>query len=165
MRCATALGSARRSTLTDCVQVLESIFPDELESGSRAREYESELMRCTEVDENEVRIRVEPEEEVTGHPCESRGVQRRAWSSSITASSAVALLVAPQSHRLVQLPPNACPNTSPVTLTLVVTYPPTYPDVVPDMALEEIDEELGELRDGEEDAILAQLREVVRSEV
>jgi hypothetical protein len=51
--------------------------------------------------------------------------------------------------------------TRPVTLTLIVTYPPTYPDVIPELKLEEIDEEAGELRDGEEDSILEQLRAVV----
>jgi hypothetical protein len=51
--------------------------------------------------------------------------------------------------------------TRPVTLTLIVTYPPTYPDVIPELKLEEIDEEAGELRDGEEDSISEQLRAVV----
>jgi hypothetical protein len=51
--------------------------------------------------------------------------------------------------------------TVPVTLYLSVKYPPTYPDAIPELALEQIDEELGELREGEEEIVLEQLRNVV----
>lgn len=51
--------------------------------------------------------------------------------------------------------------TVPVTLYLSVKYPPTYPDAIPELALEQIDEESGELRDGEEEIVLEQLRNVV----
>lgn len=50
---------------------------------------------------------------------------------------------------------------TPVTVTLCVTYPDTYPDVIPEMRLEEIDEELGELREGESEAVIEQLSAVV----
>jgi hypothetical protein len=50
---------------------------------------------------------------------------------------------------------------NPVSLYLCVTYPPTYPDVIPDMSLEGIDEESGELREGEDEVVLGQLRVVV----
>jgi hypothetical protein len=51
--------------------------------------------------------------------------------------------------------------TVPVTLYLSVKYPPTYPDAIPELALEQIDEESGELREGEEEIVLEQLRNVV----
>ncbi|GFZ52107.1 hypothetical protein JCM24511_09880 [Saitozyma sp. JCM 24511] len=88
-----------RCVRTDTAQVLESIFPDELEKLS----------------DDAVRIRVEPEEPSTAHP---------------------------------------------LTLYLSVKYPPTYPDAIPELALEQIDEESGELRDGEEEIVLEQLRNV-----
>ncbi|CAK9779451.1 RWD-domain-containing protein [Cutaneotrichosporon oleaginosum] len=86
-----------QAILDEEFEVLESIFPDELEK----------------LGPTQVRIRVEPEEEVTGHP---------------------------------------------LCAALVVSYPPTYPDVIPDLALEETD--VGELRDGEADAVVAQLNGV-----
>lgn len=46
-------------------------------------------------------------------------------------------------------------------MTLVVTYGPTYPDEIPEMALEDIDEELGTLREGEADAVVEQLKQTV----
>jgi hypothetical protein len=47
-------------------------------------------------------------------------------------------------------------------LTLVVKYPPTYPDVIPELELEAPDdEETGELREGEDEVVLAKLRIVV----
>jgi hypothetical protein len=52
---------------------------------------------------------------------------------------------------------------STVTLYLTVTYPPGYPDEIPELALEPIDEESGELRDDEEEDVLAQLRASVRA--
>ncbi|KAL7420615.1 hypothetical protein Q5752_004566 [Cryptotrichosporon argae] len=87
-----------QAILEEEFEVLESIFPDELEKTS----------------ETQVRIRIEPDEQSSSHP---------------------------------------------LTLVLVVDYPPAYPEVIPDLALEEIDEELGELHEGEVDVILAQLRE------
>ncbi|GMK58301.1 hypothetical protein CspeluHIS016_0503330 [Cutaneotrichosporon spelunceum] len=85
-----------QAILDEEFEVLESIFPDELEK----------------LTDTQVRIRVEPEEEVTGHP---------------------------------------------LTVALVVSYPPSYPDVIPELGLEEIDAELGELRDGEADEVVKQL--------
>ncbi|KAL1409035.1 hypothetical protein Q8F55_005859 [Vanrija albida] len=99
-----------QAILEEEFEVLESIFPDEFEK----------------VSDNEVRIRIEPEEEVSGHPCELC-----CWT-----------------------------ELTPVSLVLVVTYPPTYPDVIPELSLEEIDEELGELREGEEEEVVGQLNQV-----
>lgn len=50
-----------------------------------------------------------------------------------------------------------------VSLYLNVDYPAEYPDVIPELALEPIDEESGELRDGEEERILRELRTIVRA--
>ncbi len=50
-----------------------------------------------------------------------------------------------------------------VTLHLYFTYPPTYPDVLPDMEFEPIDEDSGELHEEESEAVLGQLRMIVRS--
>lgn len=49
-----------------------------------------------------------------------------------------------------------------VTLYLNFRYPPDYPDVLPEMSFESIDEESGELREGEEDVLLEELRKAVR---
>lgn len=48
-----------------------------------------------------------------------------------------------------------------VVLALTVTYPPTYPDVIPQLGLE--DTENGELREGEEEELVAELEAVVRA--
>lgn len=48
-----------------------------------------------------------------------------------------------------------------MTVWLVVTYPPTYPDVIPELGLEDIDEKLGTLREGEAEAVIEQLNQTV----
>ncbi|WVQ80025.1 hypothetical protein IAT38_002126 [Cryptococcus sp. DSM 104549] len=90
--------------LAEEYEVLESIFPDELEK----------------ISETSFQLRIEPEE----------------------------------------------PSLSdPLILNLIFTYPPTYPDAIPELSLESIDEESGELRDGEEEHLLNELRIVAEESI
>ncbi|WWD19353.1 hypothetical protein CI109_103812 [Kwoniella shandongensis] len=101
-----------QAILEEEFEVLESIFPDELEK----------------LDDTSLQIRIEPDEPSSSHP---------------------------------------------LRLNLVVSYPPTYPDTIPDLSLEEIEDDEdeddedggesgpnGELKEGEEEQILEQLRAV-----
>lgn len=118
-----------------------------------------------------MRIRVEPEEEVAGHPCECAPGETAVGARSVCGRCPpLQLLHLPRLPApTVSVWPSQTPGSrllspallTPVTLALVLTYPDTYPDVIPDMALEEIDEELGELRDGEAETVITTLSAVV----
>ncbi|KAK8854516.1 hypothetical protein IAR55_003255 [Kwoniella newhampshirensis] len=96
-----------KAILEEEFEVLESIFPEELEKLS----------------DTSVQIRIEPDEPSSSHP---------------------------------------------LSLNLIVSYPPTYPDTIPEFSLEEREDDdedeegegSGELKEGEEETILEQLRAV-----
>lgn len=76
---------------------------------------------------------MEPEEPSSSHPCEQQ---------------ANCALLSSMADRA-------------VSLWFNFKYPPEYPDVLPEMSFEAIDEESGELRDGEEETLLEELRKSV----
>ncbi|WVR09324.1 hypothetical protein IAU60_006390 [Kwoniella sp. DSM 27419] len=59
----------------------------------------------------------------------------------------------------IRIEPEEPSPSNPLALQLIFTYPEGYPDVIPEMSLEEVEDE-GELREGEEELILGQLREI-----
>ncbi|WVQ68557.1 uncharacterized protein L199_006766 [Kwoniella botswanensis] len=64
----------------------------------------------------------------------------------------------------IRIEPEEQSISNPIALQLIINYPETYPDAIPIISLEEIEDEDG-LREGEEDVVLDNLKEVAEESI
>ncbi|OCF35763.1 hypothetical protein I316_02255 [Kwoniella heveanensis BCC8398] len=86
-------------------------------------------------------------------------------ASSAADADSLYLLLSPNQTELsdtsvsIRIEPDEPSPSNPLALSLIFNYPETYPDVIPELSLEEIEGE-DELREGEEELVLNNLRSV-----
>ncbi|WWC71276.1 uncharacterized protein I206_105229 [Kwoniella pini CBS 10737] len=64
----------------------------------------------------------------------------------------------------IRIEPEEQSLSDPIALSLIINYPETYPDVIPEISLEEIEDE-GDLREGEEELVLNNLRSIAEESI